>query len=264
MRQIVIYSLLLALLPACTTSPVGRRQLQLVPETQLDTMGEQSFAALKKSTPLTDNPKLRAYVVCIADYIIPQLQQDNTPASWEIQVFADNQANAFALPGRKIGVYQGLLKYAKNQDQLAAVIGHELAHVIAHHGNERVSNQLAANAGLSIAAALLSTNSQSSQQLVLAGLGLGLQYGVLMPFSRSHESEADRIGLDLMARSGFNPQQSIQLWQNMARAGSNGPEFLSTHPSSDTRIRDLMAHMPAAQKLYQLAIQSGKAPHCTL
>lgn len=262
--RILFYGLLLVLLSACATSPAGRRQLHLLPEAQLDSMGAESFAELKKSTPLATDPKLRAYVVCIADSIIPQLPQDNQPTAWEIQVFADDQANAFALPGRKIGVYQGLLKYAKNQDQLAAVIGHELAHVIAQHGNERVSNQLAADAGLSIAAVLLSTKTETSRQLTLAGLGLGVQYGVLMPFSRAHESEADRIGLDLMARSGFNPEQSIQLWKNMSSAGSSGPQFLSTHPSNDTRIKGLTAQMPAAQKLYQQAIQSGKAPHCSL
>ena len=116
-------------------------------------------------------------------------------------VFEDEQANAFALPGNKIGVYTGLLKYAKNQDQLAAVMGHEVAHVIAKHGNERVSSQMATEAGLGIAAAVLGSTQNENSAMILAGLGLGVQYGIILPFSRKHQSEADLIGLDLMARS---------------------------------------------------------------
>ena len=255
---------LLSLLGACATSPEGRRQLHLLPEAQLDAMGEQSFAELKKTAPMTDKTNVRNYVQCIANQIIPQLAKDNNPAAWEVQVFAEDQANAFALPGRKIGVYEGLLKYAQNQHQLAAVIGHELAHVIAEHGNERVSSQLAANAGLSIAAIVLGTSSESDNSLLMAGLGLGVQYGVLMPFSRSHESEADLIGLDLMARSGFDPRESVTLWQNMSKAGSGGPEFLSTHPSGNTRIKDLSARMSKAIALQNNAQQAGKKPNCAL
>jgi predicted Zn-dependent protease len=262
--KFLILSLALYLLASCATSPEGRRQLHLLSQSQLDSMGEQSFAELKKNTPLTDKANVRNYVQCVANHIIPQLKNDPNPASWEIQVFADPQANAFALPGRKIGVYEGLLKYAQNKNQLAAVIGHELAHVIAEHSNERVSNQLAANAGLSIAAIILGSTQESDKRLLMAGLGLGVQYGVLMPFSRSHESEADLIGLDLMARSGFDPRESVQLWRNMSQAGGGGPEFLSTHPSGDTRIKDLSARMPKAMALYTSAQQSGKRPNCSL
>ena len=252
------------LLSACAISPEGRRQLHLISDSQLDSMGEQSFAEIKQSTPLTSNQKIRAYVLCIANQIIPQLPEDNIPSAWEIQVFGENQANAFALPGRKIGVYEGLLQYAQNQDQVAAVIGHELAHVIAKHGNDRVSNQLAASTGLSLAAAILSTNQESDNRLLMAGLGLGVEYGILMPFSRSHESEADLIGLDLIAKSGFDPRESVQLWKNMSQAGSSGPEFLSTHPSGDTRIKDLTARMPKAMTLYNSAKQAGRNPACSL
>ena len=179
-------------------------------------------------------------------------------------VFEDDQANAFALPGYKIGVYTGLLKYAKNQDQLAAVMGHEVAHVIAEHGNERVSNQMATQAGLSIAAVLLGTEPDDNTALIMAGLGLGAQYGVILPFSRSHESEADLIGLDLMARAGFNPQESVTLWQNMSQSGLSPPEFMSTHPSSDTRIEQLRERIPQVQPAYQQAVKNGQRANCKL
>jgi len=251
---------------ACATSPEGRSQLKLLPDEQIDSMGVQSFEQIKQDTPETSNENMRAYVQCIASAIIPQLDEDNNPAMWEIRVFADDQANAFALPGNKIGVYEGLFKYAVNQHQVAAVMGHELAHVIAQHGNERVSDQLAAQAGIAIAAIALGTSdtSDDNKALILAGLGLGVQYGVILPFSRTHESEADLIGLELMASSGFDPVESVTLWQNMSRAGGQAPEFLSTHPSSATRIKDLNARMPRALETYGKARAQNRKPNCQL
>lgn len=251
---------------SCATSPEGRSQLKLLPEDQINSMGEQSFEQIKQETAETKNENMRAYVQCIANAIIPQLDKDNNPVMWEVRVFADDQANAFALPGNKIGVYEGLFKYAVNQHQVAAVMGHELAHVIAQHGNERVSDQLAAQAGLTIAAIALGTSSVSddNKALVLAGLGVGVQYGVILPFSRTHESEADLIGLELMAESGFDPRESVKLWENMAKAGSQSPEFLSTHPSSSTRIKDLNARMQRALDAYSNAQAINKKPNCRL
>lgn len=253
-------------LSSCATSPEGRSQLRLLPEEQINSMGVQSFEQIKQQTPESKNANMRAYVQCIAEAIIPQLDKDSDPALWEVRVFADDQANAFALPGNKIGVYEGLLKYAVNQHQVATVMGHELAHVIAQHGNERVSGQLATQKGLDYAARALGTSqiSESSKMLVLAGLGLGAQYGVILPFSRTHESEADLIGLDLMAKSGFNPTESVKLWQNMAKAGGGAPEFLSTHPSGTTRIKDLNARMARALDAYNKAQAQNKKPDCRL
>ena len=256
---------MMGLLSSCATSPEGRSQLKLLPEEQINSMGVQSFEQIKKDTPESKDRNMQEYVQCIADAIITQLDEDNNPALWEVRVFADDQANAFALPGNKIGVYEGLLKYAVNQHQVAAVMGHELAHVIAQHGNERVSEQLAAQAGMTIAAiALGSSASDDKKALILAGLGLGVQYGVILPFSRTHESEADLIGLDLMAESGFDPRESVKLWENMAKAGGGGPEFLSTHPSSTTRIKDLNARMPRALSLYNQAQAQNRKPDCKL
>ena len=251
-------------LSSCATSPEGRKQFKLIPEDQMNTMGVQSFEQIKQQTPLSKDANINQYVLCIANKIIPQVEQNPNPQQWEVRVFDDDQANAFALPGYKIGVYTGLLKYAKNQDQLAAVIGHEIAHVIAKHGNERVSSQMATQAGLDIASAVLGGTQDPNNAMILAGLGLGVQYGITLPFSRSHESEADLIGLDLMAKAGFNPEESVTLWKNMSQAGTSPPEFLSTHPSSDTRIKQLKERIPKANIAYQHAVSQGQRATCKM
>ncbi len=252
------------LLTSCATSPEGRSQLTLISDSKMDAMGAQSFAQIKQQTPLTKNKNIQQYVLCIANKIIPHVKQNPNPSQWEVVVFEDNQANAFALPGYKIGVYTGLLKYAKNQDQLAAVMGHEVAHVIAKHGNERVSNQMATQTGLDIAAVFPGGEQGGSNELILAGLGLGAQYGVVLPFSRSHESEADLIGLTLIAKAGFNPEESVSLWQNMSQAGQAPPEFMSTHPSNKTRIKQLKKRIPKVLPDYQKAIKQGQRANCSL
>jgi len=262
--SILIISTVAFGIASCATSPEGRKQLKLVSDEQIDAMGIQSFEQMKKDLPISDDKNIQQYVNCIANKIIPHVKQNPNPSAWEVVVFEDEQANAFALPGYKIGVYTGLLKYAKNQDQLAAVMGHEVAHVIAEHGNERVSNQMATEAGLSIAAVLLGTEQDDNTALIMAGLGLGAQYGVILPFSRSHESEADLIGLELMAQAGFDPQESVTLWQNMAQSGLSPPEFLSTHPSSDTRIEKLRERIPQVLPAYQQAVTNGQRANCKL
>jgi len=179
-----------------------------------------------------------------------------------VVVFKDDAANAFALPGGKIGVYTGMLKVAENQDQLATVIGHEVAHVQAHHANERVSQSLLVREGVNLIGAIASPQSGAGQSL-MGMLGVGAQYGILMPFSRVQESEADMHGLDLMARAGFDPRESVQLWQNMSKADKQQPpEFLSTHPSNSTRISDLIARLPHALPLMNQARQRGLRPAC--
>ena len=251
-------------LTSCATSPEGRAQLTLISDSEMDSMGAQSFSQIKLQTPITKNKKVQQYVLCIANKIIPHVKQNPKPSQWEVVVFEDNQANAFALPGYKIGVYTGLLNYAKNQDQLAAVMGHEIAHVIAKHGNERVSNQMATQAGMDIAAVFLGGGQGEGNDLILAGLGLGTQYGIILPFSRSHESEADLIGLELIAKAGFNPEESVSLWQNMSQAGEAPPEFMSTHPSNKTRIKQLKKRIPKVLPEYQTAIRQGQRANCSL
>ncbi|HET6630302.1 MAG TPA: M48 family metallopeptidase [Woeseiaceae bacterium] len=252
---------ILVVAAGCATSPLGREQLILFPDEEVDEMGATAYQQLQASTPLNRNDAVNAYVDCVAGAITRTLEGEQG-GPWEVRVFADDQVNAFALPGRKIGVYQGLLSVAENQDQLATVIAHEVAHVVAQHGNERISTQFAANAGLELLSALAGEPTRT-KQLLFGLLGVGTQVGVLLPFSRTQESEADLLGLRLMAEAGFDPRGSVELWRNMIDAGGQTPpEFLSTHPSGESRIQALEAHMPEALELAQAAHASGANPDC--
>jgi len=246
------------LLNACVTSPTGRSQFVFMPDAQIDQMGLQAFDNLKKQKPVSTNSKYNQLASCIAGAITRE-----TGGNWEVVVFEDASPNAFALPGNKIGVHTGMLTLADNQDQLAAVIGHEIGHVLAKHSNERASQEMAVSSGMSIVQAV-SAPQTALGQTALGLLGVGAQYGILMPYSRVHESEADMIGVDLMAKAGFDPRQSIGLWQKMEQAsqGQQPIEFMSTHPSHATRIQDLERHMPQAMGLFQQAQSAGKQPHC--
>jgi len=254
-----IFPLLVAalLLAGCTTSPTGRSQFVMLPEAQIDQMGLQAFSALKQEKTINRNPQLNQLVACVAGAITRQIG-----GNWEVVVFQDKSYNAFALPGNKIGVYSGLIQLVDgNPSELAAVIGHEVGHVLAKHSNERASQQMAVKQGLGVLQQ--STLGQNPQTLGL--LGLGAQYGLLMPFSRTQESEADMIGLDLMAKAGFDPRRSVVLWQKMAQAtqGQQPAEFMSTHPAHDTRIHDLQQKMPKAMHFFQQNQAAGKQPHCS-
>jgi len=260
MKRFAATVVILALLTACSVSPTGRKQLMIMPESQMVTMGVQSFHKLLEQTPRVTDNSINQYVQCIGDAITQLPSVQAVSSDWEIVVFDDPSANAFALPGGKIGVYKGLLTVAITPAQVAAVMGHEVGHILARHGNERVSQSFAATQGLSLLEGWLGAKDYENQGAIMAALGVGAQVGVLLPFGRTQESEADTIGTELMARAGFDPGESITLWQNMAR-GSNGgpPEFLSTHPSHDTRIEQLGDNMASAVALYQ---QSGNKPQC--
>ncbi len=251
--------LVILFLFGCASSPTGRSQLLMMPEDQLAQMGLQAFEQIKQKEQVENDPAINAYVQCV----VSELTRD-LGGKWEVVVFRSEQANAFALPGGKIGVYTGLLKVARSQHQLAAVIGHEIGHVLARHSNERVSQEMATKQVLSVVQAVALPNSATGQ-LAMAALGLGAQYGVLMPFSRIQESEADIIGLDLMAKAGFDPREAVKLWYNMQSAGgASPPEWLSTHPSHASRIQELQAHMPEALSLYEAARARGRNPRCKL
>ncbi len=254
---------LLVVAAACAVSPTGRKQLTLMPESQMIVMGVQSFNEIQDNTPREKDPLINAYVQCVADSItrLPEVRKQS--ADWLVVVFDDNAVNAFALPGGKIGVYKGLLTVTETPAQLAAVLGHEVGHVLARHGNERVSQQFAVGQSLAILDAWMAAGNKSNRDSAMALLGLGSQVGVLLPFSRLQESEADTIGQDLMARAGFDPRESITLWQNMGKAGgSQPPQFMSTHPAHKTRINDLQDGMGRALELYRQAQAAGLRPDC--
>ena len=244
----------------CATSPTGRKQFIIVSDSQLALMASSAFTEMKSQTPQERDPRTLAYINCVAKPLIRESSGRVGDADWEVVVFKSDQVNAFAMPGGKIGVYTGLLKVAKTQDQLAAVLGHEVGHVMARHSAERMSAALATQAGL-VAADQLLDKKNSNRGVYLAALGLGAQFGVLLPHSRGNESEADVIGLELMAQAGFDPRSSIELWQNMAAASQGAPpEFMSTHPSHSTRIDQLRERMNWALSIYQQHEQ--KRPSC--
>lgn len=257
MKKLLIF-LLIVILGGCATSPTGRSQLIFMSDAELNSMGLQAFETMKRDMPLSSNVASNQFVRCIVEAITREVG-----GQWEFAVFEDKSLNAFALPGGKIGVHTGLINLVDNQHQLATVIGHEVGHVLARHSNERMSQQVGSEIGISLVQAVAAPQTAMGQTAV-GLLGVGAQYGVIMPFSRLHESEADRIGLDLMAKAGFDPAESIVLWQKMSQA-SQGPqpvEFLSTHPSHGTRIQDLQARLPAARQIQRQANAAGKTPRC--
>lgn len=260
-KKTVISVLLISSLAACAVSPTGRRQFLIVGEGQMSQMGAQAYAQMKTKQKLSSSLQANTYVRCIANAITRELG-GNQQSQWEVNVFENASPNAFALPGKKIGVNTGMITLAQSQDQLAAVMGHEVGHVLARHSAERMSLDTATKTGTQLLQ-VVSGESTPAKQKVFGLLGLGAQYGVKLPFSRKHESEADIIGVELMAKAGFDPRGSVQLWQNMAKASKgSSPEFMSTHPSNNTRINQLNGHMSKAMSLYRQAQAQGKKPQC--
>ncbi len=246
-------------LTACSASPTGRNQIVLFSDQEMSSLGADSFEQMKQQIPISKDRATNEYVQCITESITRHIPPQKGFKEWEVVVFDSKQVNAFALPGGKIGVYTGLLDVAVTQDQLATVIGHEVAHVLADHSNERLSQSQLANSGLQIANVVIGASEyKEHQKLTMTALGLGLQYGVILPYGRTQESEADILGLEYMAKAGFDPRASISLWQNMARAsgGSAPPELLSTHPSHNTRINDLQ------EKIKTLPASGSGKPNC--
>ncbi|KAF7774013.1 hypothetical protein PCIT_a0387 [Pseudoalteromonas citrea] len=264
MKKIISILAIALLMSGCKTSPTGRTQIALYSDQKMNEMGSASFEQMKKEQAIETDPTMNAYVKCIATHLIAELPSNYANQEWEVVVFKEPSANAFALPGGKIGVHTGLLNVAKDQNQLAAVMGHEVGHVIAEHSNERVSQNSLLQFGLQASNTALQMGNIEYRNAIMQGLGLGAQYGVALPFGRTHESEADVIGLDLMAKAGFEPEGSVALWKNMeaASSGERPPEFMSTHPAPQSRIANLTSKMDEASKLKRVAWQSGKKPQC--
>lgn len=221
-------------------------------------MGLQAFEQLKQTKPLSKNRRYIAFANCVAKALTRVVG-----GQWEVVVFKDNTLNAFALPGNKIGIHSGLIKFVDNADQLAAVVGHEIGHVLARHSNERLSEKMAVNSGMQLIQAVAQPQSALGHT-AMGLLGVGAQYGILLPYSRAQESEADAIGLELMAKAGFNPRESITLWRKMAAQSNGGrpPEILSTHPAPESRIQNLEAQLPRALELWRQAKAAGLHPKC--
>jgi predicted Zn-dependent protease len=230
---------------ACAQAPItGRNQLILVPESQDADMGLQAYQQIKQEEKISSNAALNQRVQTVGRRIAAV--SGHPEWDWQFTLFENPEPNAFALPGGKVGVYTGLFKVAQNDAQLAAVMGHEVGHAIARHGAERMSQGILAQlGGVAVGAA---TGSQAVVDLYSQAATLG----VILPYSRGQESEADEIGLMLMAEAGYDPREAVTLWQNFATlGGERPPEFLSTHPSEGTRIERLQELMPKALEIYQ-------------
>ena len=251
-----------ALLVACatTTSPTGRKQyVGGVSQAQLDQLGAQAFAEAKAKTPQSTNRAQVAYVGCVVDAIARQLPAPWNQVRWEYALFQNDEANAWALPGGKVGVYTGIFKVARNQDELAGVISHEIGHVVSRHHDERITRQMGAAGAVQLLGALAGDYGQLAAQ----GGSVLAQAGFLLPNSRAQESEADVVGQRLMAQAGFDPNGAVALWRNMAAAGgARPPQWLSTHPDPNSRLRELQARADGLVPAMQAARKAGHVPHC--
>ena len=266
-KPVVLGAILALALAACatTTSPTGRKQMiGGVSQQQLDQLGAQAFSETKSKEKISTNGQQNAYVRCVVDHLVAQLppQWRNTP--WEVAVFVDDEPNAFALPGGKVGVNTGIFKVAKNQDQLAAVLGHEIGHVVSRHHEERITRQMGAQTGLSVLGALAGAAYGGTAANAVNQIGgMTAQTAFLLPGSRTQESEADIVGQRLMADAGFDPSQAVDLWKNMmAAGGTRQPQWLSTHPDPANRIRELERDAPSLMPIFEQAKRAGRTPRC--
>jgi predicted Zn-dependent protease len=253
-RAVVAALLSLLLLASCATAPeTGRRQLILMDTAQEAQMGLQTFNKLKQQKPQVTSGKDADMVRRVGRRIAKVAPVEH--AQWEFVLFEDDTPNAFALPGGKVGVNTGILKVTQNEAGLATVIGHEIAHVTARHGAERASQTIGLQVLGAIADAALAQGAPGARQGLMQAYGLGAQVGVLLPYSRVHELEADELGMLYMARAGYDPKEAIAFWQRFAdynreEGGGKPPEFLSTHPVDARRIAELKALLPRAEAEY--------------
>jgi predicted Zn-dependent protease len=251
------------LLFACSTVPLtGRQQLDLVSSDQIMAMSAQQYEQVKKEHKvITNTPDARmvkrvgkGISSAVERYLAGQKQSQLLEGyAWEFSLIKDESANAWAMPGGKVAVYTGILPITKNDNGLATVMGHEVAHAVARHGNERMSQGLLTQMGGAALSVALSQNPSQTSDLFMAAYGVGAQVGVLLPFSRLQESEADRLGLIFMAMAGYDPREALDFWQRMSEASQGGapPEFLSTHPSHETRIQRIRDYLPEAMSYYR-------------
>ena len=248
------------LLLSCATVPLtGRKQLNLIPSGQMLAMSFQQYDQVKKESKLSANQKNVAMIKKVGAGISSAAEDFlrekgiSMEFEWEfILIENDEMVNAWCMPGGKVAFYTGILPYTKNEAGVAVVMGHEVAHALAQHGNERMSQGLLVQLGGLTLAKALEQKPAATQNLFMQAFGIGAQVGFLLPYSRKHESEADYIGLVLMAKAGYNPQEAVSFWERMSQSGGAAPpEFLSTHPAHETRINDLKKRLPEAMKHYK-------------
>jgi predicted Zn-dependent protease len=254
----------------CQEGPFGRRQLVTISPQQEAALGAQAFQeVLQKSDVVSSGPVVDAVrqigrrLATAADQ--PEFRRalhlNDTKFDWDFRVVRSKQVNAFCLPGGKVVVYTGILPVCQTEGALAAVMGHEIGHALARHGAERMAQQQAVQIAETAAAASLGDMDPDKQREIMGLLGAGASVGVLLPFSRKHESEADHIGVLMMAAAGYDPSEAAEFWQRMEKqTGTHTPEFLSTHPSHATRIQEIRGWLPEAQKFYEQSVPQRSRP----
>ena len=251
---------------ACTTVPLtGRKQLSLIPESEMIALSLTEYGKFLKtnkvSTDKTKTDMVKRVGLRISKAVEGYMAQQGLSANlqgyaWEFNLVEDPAVNAWCMSGGKVVVYTGLLPVAQTEAGLATVMGHEIAHAVARHGSERMSDQMLVDLGGMTLSAALASKPQETQQLAMIAFGAGSQYGVMLPFSRKHEYEADYMGLIFMSMAGYNPNESVTFWQRMAKqGGAKPPEFLSTHPVDENRIAKIKEKLPEALAYYNKAVQ---------
>ena len=238
----------------CRTTPVtGRKQLLLIPESQEISMGVSAYQeVMQKETP-TSNQRFQEMVERVGQRIAAVSGRDDF--QWEFKVVQSQQQNAFCLPGGKVAVYEGILPICENEAGLAVVMSHEIAHALARHGGERMTHSQVRDVGKNVMNAVFKGEDEKTRDLIQTAYGLGSKYGAILPYSRKHESEADQIGMRLMAQAGYDPSEAPRFWQRFgqAKGASSTSEFFSTHPSDERRAAELQAQLPEAKAVYEQA-----------
>ena len=255
-KKIFFLSMVVVLAGCSSVLLTGRKQLSLVTDQQVlalsDTSYQSFMASAVLSTKTVENAKVLRVGLKLKDAVETYLKAQGMDSelsnfSWSFKLVKDTAINAFCMPGGKIVVYEGILPVTKTEAGLAVVLGHEIAHAVAKHANERMSQQMVASYGASALSAILQNKSQTTQTVAMTVFGLGAEYGVALPYSRKQEFEADRLGLIFMAMAGYDPQEAIVFWTRMSSTGkAYVPEFLSTHPSDSKRIANMNKVMPEA------------------
>jgi predicted Zn-dependent protease len=273
MKKFVLLLIVCACFYTCGSVPItGRRQLNLVSDQEVLTLSMQEYSeyikSAKKSTDKTSTALVEKVGRKIADAVTAYFTATGQEAlladyAWEFNLVEDPQVNAFCMPGGKIVVYTGILPYTQNESGLAVVLGHEVGHAIAKHANERMSQQVALGYGGAAVGSLLGKSSETVQTIGSVVWGLGTQVGVMLPFNRKQELEADHLGIVLMAIAGYDPNQAVPFWQRMAQQGGGNLEFLSTHPSDATRINEIQKNMPDAMDYYNTIWGKSTTPATT-
>lgn len=258
--RILVLIFVFLVLVQCATVPVtGRKQLLILPESEIVQMSLTSYNSFLKENQLSKDAIATQRVknvgariaAAVETYLKSKGQEDLIKDfKWEFNLMKSKEVNAWCMPGGKVVVYEGILPICKDDDGLAVVMGHEIAHAIARHGNERMSQQMLLEAGSAAAAYALKDKPETTKALLGTAIGLGSNYGVVLPFSRKHEYEADRLGVIFMTIAGYQPEKAVDFWMRMseASAGQKVPEFMSTHPSDANRIAQIKALLPEALK----------------